>query len=278
MNDVIRLWTIYKIVNPVNSVYVGVTQNFKQRMYSYEHKPKKSQALLYGSLKKHGFDKHKISVLETFDSTKSHALAKEMFWIRSFMSNRCKWRSEAGLNLTSGGEGVFGRKMTQEQIKRMSEYLKANPRKPHLGKPLSESHKAKIRQKMMGKHNNPSFGKAGPEEIARRTATRIELDKTRDKKKRPEVSEETRRKRSISMKGRLPWNTGIKLTDKQKSHLWRPVIKSSINGDFISEYKSIKEASDSNKDVSYKTIVRQCAANCIPKRKHNNFYFKYKQQ
>lgn len=118
--DDIRDWTIYKIISPNNRVYIGVTSDFKKRSMAYRGGWAKTQPLIIRSLKKYGFDNHSVSIIETFTSNISYALGKEIFWIKSCMSNYSKYPKQRGLNLTDGGQGTVGYKMSQEQKERIS--------------------------------------------------------------------------------------------------------------------------------------------------------------
>lgn len=116
------LWTIYKITNPNGKLYIGVTSNLSRRLQVYKSASCFSQPLLLKSLKKYGFGQHDFLVLETFFGTNKNAFSKEMFWIRSYMSNTSKYRElNIGLNLTDGGQGTIGYRLTDKQKAKISE-------------------------------------------------------------------------------------------------------------------------------------------------------------
>ena len=52
-----------------------------------------------------------------------NADGKEMFWIRSYMSNKNKYPEQNGLNLTDGGEGRINAKMSEDQWKEFLYYV-----------------------------------------------------------------------------------------------------------------------------------------------------------
>lgn len=112
----IRNWVIYKITNPNGRVYIGKSMNFVRRIAAYKDTSNKRQPLLRRSLNKYGFASHKTEIIDTFNSDTSFASGKEMFWIRSFMSNMCKYPELKGMNMTDGGEGTLGHKQSKEQI------------------------------------------------------------------------------------------------------------------------------------------------------------------
>lgn len=55
---------IYKVTSPSGRVYIGQTVNLKRRLKEYRTLKCNQQTKLYNSLKKYGFDKHNIEILE----------------------------------------------------------------------------------------------------------------------------------------------------------------------------------------------------------------------
>lgn len=58
---------IYKITNPKNKIYIGQTIDFERRVYQYKMLNCKEQPKLYNSLKKYGFDNHKMELIYQCD-------------------------------------------------------------------------------------------------------------------------------------------------------------------------------------------------------------------
>jgi group I intron endonuclease len=141
-NSEIWDWTIYRITNPKGRVYIGKTGNYKARVRQYKCIQLKDQNLITRSLVKYGFDAHKFDIIDTFTGTGNYCSGKEMFWIRTYMSNMCKYPEQNGMNLTDGGEGVLG-------IKRSDEFKEA-ARQRRLGKPNSEYQKEVARKLFIG--------------------------------------------------------------------------------------------------------------------------------
>ena len=200
-------WRIYKITNPNGRMYVGVTRNWEVRMNQYKNNKCISQKLLNRSISKYGFSAHEVSIIEEFHGSVDDAMSKEMFWIRSFMTNSYKWRGIKGMNLTDGGEGTLGHKLGKKAIKRLSE---------------------------AGKR---------PENVER--LKKINIGRTpHNKGKKSELSDGDRKlfygARNLGNK----YNLGRKrpLTDEQKIMRMKPVMCYDSDGNFISEYRSIKDA------------------------------------
>lgn len=110
----IRDWTIYQIANPAGRIYIGKTSNFKARMRQYKNIQLKRQDFIMRSIIKYGFANHQITTLDTFSGSGVEAESREMFWIRSYMSNVCRYPDQMGMNMTDGGEGVLGIKRSDE--------------------------------------------------------------------------------------------------------------------------------------------------------------------
>jgi group I intron endonuclease len=113
----IKHWTIYKITNPVGQVYIGKTSNWEHR-YS-QHKKlahKKNNTLITNSLIEFGPNNHQFEIVEKFDSDSEFADGKEIFWIRTYMSQVIKWPQAKGLNVHMGGSnGNIGGRASEKQ-------------------------------------------------------------------------------------------------------------------------------------------------------------------
>lgn len=160
----IREWTIYKITNPNGRIYIGKTLNYPQRLRQYRCIQLKEQALITRSLLKYGFCKHHFEVIDSFIGTSQDCSSKEMFWIRSYMSNSCKFKEMNGMNMTDGGEGALGTKKSKEYVEKF--------RLKNLGKKLSEEHKKNISIGLKGKSFHV-FGRKQSEEEKERRASKI---------------------------------------------------------------------------------------------------------
>lgn len=196
----IRNWVIYKILSPTNKVYIGVTSNYKKRYAYYKNNNISGQKKLFASFNKHGFYNHSFEVIDTLVGTLSQALSKEMFWIRTYMSNCVKYPEMNGMNLTDGGQGTIGYKASDELKKRLSDYHKKNPSRGMKGKKLSA------------------------ESIAKGQATRIANLIAKGEYRPPIVKtkankEETRLKQSLAKKGKPAHNKGKPMPEHQKELL-----------------------------------------------------------
>jgi len=143
-------WFIYKITNPEGEVYVGKTQDAHVRkrqhfLYTISNNKIKDNPLKQ-SLKKYGADNHTFKVVDNFFSTDDYSVGKEIFWIRSYMSNRVKWPKQNGLNLTDGGYGISGHRHTEEVRGRMAASGAV--------KIFTEKHRANLSTSLVKRHSN----------------------------------------------------------------------------------------------------------------------------
>lgn len=135
-----RNYKVYKLTSPSNKVYIGITGKSLTKRWSggngYRHCP-----AMYKCIKKYGWNNIEKELL--FDNlTEDEAKLLEKELIKYYKSFDKKF----GYNLTEGGDGVSGRKLSEKQ----KEYI----RKINSGKKLTEEQKEKIRQANLGKHHS----------------------------------------------------------------------------------------------------------------------------
>lgn len=111
------IYTIHNILN--NKIYVGKTNNIKIRWARHRanvvSKNKSVKMPIHHAMIKYGIDNFIFSVVQLFDSEKD-CLKAEIYWIKYFNStNRC-----FGYNLTEGGIGSSGFKLSQEAKDKIS--------------------------------------------------------------------------------------------------------------------------------------------------------------
>lgn len=112
-------YCVYLFQNRINlKIYIGKTKNFVGRVKSHISASKKEHPKTYfhKALKKYGVDNFNYFEIENFESEED-SLSSEKFWIEYFQSNN----SKIGYNLTKGGEGTSGFKMSESAKKKLSE-------------------------------------------------------------------------------------------------------------------------------------------------------------
>ena len=211
---------IYRIYHKESmKSYIGKSVEFDKRigahLNGYGNAP-----VLRNAIQKHGKDVFHVDILES--GIPEPQLSKmEILHIRFFNS-----KIPNGYNLTDGGEGVSGRKLSREARRKISEALKGRIVTPEHRRKLSEANKGKqlspqTRQKMskVRKGMTPwNKGKTNPySDQAHRKMSEANKGKKFSPDHRRKISEakkgrthtpEARQKISESGKGRIPWNKG----------------------------------------------------------------------
>ena len=167
---------IYKIISPSSKIYIGQTRNFNKRIEFYRNLRCKKQSKLFNSLKKYGYENHKIEILEICEIAELND--KECYYIKKLNT----FETSHGLNLTSGGlqntimseetkkkisfgrigqkHHFFGKKFNKEWCKKLSESHKgivktetwrSNLSKSHIGKKLNDNQKKALYDSKFGK-------------------------------------------------------------------------------------------------------------------------------
>lgn len=165
---------IYRIRNMINQkCYIGLTTKEPQKRWkAHQNKANlKTNRVLYNAINKYGINTFSFEVLETYNNISfEELLAKEIEFIKQY---KCLY--PLGYNMTMGGEGTIGIKLSMETRQRMSVSRLGKKRLPfseehkakiglaHRGKKLSKEHKLKLSQKFAGV-NNPMYGKKLSEE------------------------------------------------------------------------------------------------------------------
>lgn len=92
---------IYSITSPKGKVYVGQTKNLYNRAKSHKSsaKSKRTEVILYNSIRKYGWENHCLSVLE--ECADELMNEREIFWIEKL--NSFCGKNKQGLNMSLGG-------------------------------------------------------------------------------------------------------------------------------------------------------------------------------
>jgi len=288
-ND-IREWVIYKITNPNGNTYIGKSHDFKRRLSNYKHinKSVHRQKIIYNSLIKYGSENHTFTVIDTFNSNLSFANGKEMFWIRTNMSNLSKWRDGKGMNLTDGGDGCIGasfpNRISHMKGKNISEKTKAflskynteNPSKGMLGKNHSDETKKRMSETKKGMPSPLKGVKTSPLTVIKNRLSHIGIP---NKNKGKSVWSKEDKKRIGDSKIGNTYNKGKVYTENVKLKMrfakikkCKPIIQYDINGVFIAEYLSSRDAAEKTK-ISRSAIIGMVKGLTVnPK----TYSFKYK--
>ena len=131
---------VYKHTSPNGKVYIGITcQKPKYRWAN--GKGYKESPLFYNAIKKYGWENFEHEVL--FDNlSEQDAKQLEIDLISKYKSNN----RDFGYNITSGGDGALGRKMSEES--------KDKIRKANSGKHPNEETRAKMSKSQKGRKHS----------------------------------------------------------------------------------------------------------------------------
>lgn len=182
---------IYILTNKTNcKKYVGLARkSFASRLKSHKVNTK---SLIGKALRKYGIDQFSIQQI---------AYAKEElnYWEKYFI-DKLNTRHPNGYNLTEGGDGLCN--PVQEVRDRISEKIKALPKPKNFsfkGKKHSEEERKKISDSMRIALSNPETKRKMKESA----------------KKKPPISEESRKKISVARKG-VPRKDAYLFSQRQK--------------------------------------------------------------
>ena len=258
--NIIKSWNIYKMTSPTDRVYVGMTSNIIKRKAAYSGLDCKSQPLLFKSIEKYGLSNLNFEIIDEFDGTLSEAKSKEMFWIRTYMSNYCKYPEMRGMNLTDGGQGTLGYKVSDTQKEIIS--------KRNKGYKHTEEAKKKIGKASKG--NTWNIGK-------KRSAEHIEaLRKVNIGSKYNlgrKQSQETKDKRAVKLILSHTQEWKLNHSKKLTEVVGKPILQYDINNNLIKEYPS---ASIAERELNLKKCYIKYFLKSGTLSKKTTSYFKYK--
>lgn len=220
--------------NKNGKLYVGITtrplkDRISEHKYDSFNRKSSNKSYFHNAIKLYGFDKFSFKVIETVHANTLTDLTEclyslERYYIEKYQTND----RNKGYNLTIGGEGISGYRLSPEH--------KAIVSKTHKGKHLSQEHKERISE-FMRSSNNPRLGK--------------------------HLSAETRKKISDSHKGLLLGEKNpmygrkrpdVSLRNVERGYKVRQIIPRT--GEIIHCWDSLRAAS---KGTGYS---RSCIADC----------------
>jgi group I intron endonuclease len=158
---------IYLIVNPNGKRYVGSSVNLTRRLSRYKNLSCKNQPAIYSSLKKYGYENHKVKILMHCDREDL------LFWERAFGDMYLSLADfDNGLNIQLPGYDDKPRIMSEEQKKKISEqqknrFLSEDERKrtsKSTKKGFTEEVKRKLSETHKKRFENPELRKKRSED------------------------------------------------------------------------------------------------------------------
>ena len=145
---------IYKITNTINGkVYIGQAQDIEKRWKDHIKDSEKGNQVIYRAMRKYGVENFSFEVVE--ECSIEELDEKEIYYIEEYNSYIHAENSN-GYNMTLGGGGVRGYKLSKEARDKIS--------RVHKGKVASQELR-EIRSRNSRGENNPNYGKHWSNEI-----------------------------------------------------------------------------------------------------------------
>ena len=254
---------IYKITNPKGKIYIGQSTNLSKRKDEYKKiNSVKGQPKIFHSILKYGFENHTFEIIE--ECTLEQLNEREIYWGEYY-----KVLNKNGLNLRLGN----GRGKVSDELKLQISKAHKGTKKPWAGKnlKLTDEHK-KILIESRKNTSNPLFqydlqGNFIKEWINPKQASRtLNIDKGC-----LYAVIDNPNKTSGGFIFTSIFRDDIQSTSKWKKHK-KPVLQFDIQGNFIREWESAKDA------ALYNNAKVQNVTACCRKEKKtcNKFIFQYK--
>ena len=213
---------IYKIIFPNNKYYIGQTNNLNRRIKQHEYESiyKRKNLKIYNAIRKYELKNCKIEIVETCNEFDANTLEK--FYIKKFNSIENGYNVEIGgnRNFCSGetklkiSNALKGRKKPIRTIKHKKNLSKSLLGKvsPNKGKKLSDLTKQKIsNSKKKYFIENPDATEKCKTNLGKlhsiQTKQKISIGVSKALKGK-KLSEEHKKKLSLSHIGKIPWNKG----------------------------------------------------------------------
>ena len=218
---------IYKITNPKGKIYIGQSINIesRKRIYRYSNSYKNSIGpKLYNSINKHKWENHFHEIIE--ECSIEQLNEREIYW-KQYYLDQLGWKNVLFCNIYDTGGGP------------MSEQTKQNISKGKLGtKGWPKGNKRSEEFKLYIKNNTERSKKIG---------NSIKKNINRNKKISQSMigkSKTDQHKKNISK------------NSKGVSRNQKPILQYDLEGNFIKEWPSLKEAINETKITSIGDCVR----------------------
>ena len=140
---------IYKITSPSARIYVGKAKNLRTRINSHKYATRRGyNYLINNSIRKYGWDAHKLEILETVDNSLLNE--REVALIEEH--NSYFLDNPLGMNMTRGGDGNKGSWMHKVELRKWYSDRFTGEGNPFYGKHHTEEFKKK-KSKEVSRYN-----------------------------------------------------------------------------------------------------------------------------
>lgn len=216
-------WIVYMYTFPNNKKYIGKTCRSLVSRQGLGFKRYQNCTLLWNAIQKYGYQAIKQEILFEKDTTAKEACDVEMYYIEFYKTNSNKYNNPTyGYNLTAGGDGLSEWTPSPERYKKLCEQLKQQE-----DKKLKAIKSEVVRNKMR-------LAKLG--------------------KKRPSMTEETKRKISFAnSKENMSEATRIRRSESKKKKV---LVTNNATGEKVI-YHSLEEVCEQF-SVRCSSVTRWC--------------------
>jgi group I intron endonuclease len=153
---------IYKITSPTKKIYIGQSIDIEKRFKNYEKLRCKGQTILYRSLKKYGFEKHKFEII-------CECSIEELNELERYYQDAFSAISKNGLNCSLTKSSDRSGEMSKESRKKMSDSQKGKKQSEETILKRIISNKGKKRtEEMRNRISIANKGKKRTEEMRNR--------------------------------------------------------------------------------------------------------------
>lgn len=263
-----KQWCVYMHTNKANGkVYIGVSKGDPKRRWGRNGSgySKQQQSAFASAIEKYTWDGFEHAILATNLSQKE-AWDMEIELIAFYKSNVSRWHNQAnGYNMTDGGDGACGRRLSDEAKRRISEANKGKPSpmkncfhteevkrkisKSKIGRFCGEDNPNYNNHKLVGE-NNPNYGNGFPIVQFDKNGVRIaEYRTSGDAEKETGVSQSNIRRccrGEIYSTGGFMWKFAKDCADGNiKPYInpkHKPVVQLDLSNNVIQTFDSMNEA------------------------------------
>ena len=187
---------------PTGKLYFGQTvKPIEKRWKRHIRDAKKaSNNSFHRAIRKYGEENFLVEEVLPVSAPTKEILKKKLDYAEMRLIKRFN-TFRNGYNMTLGGEGALGFKLSKESRKKISE-SRLGELNPNFGRKLSEEHRRNIGLSVRGKYKMTEEHK---EKLRKVNSGRF-------------ISEETKRKISESKRGVPAWNKGLKCSEEWRRH------------------------------------------------------------
>lgn len=206
------MYYIYKLTNEINGKnYIGYAKDYKQRWRQHKKlaQKEKPKHAIHCAIKKYGWDKFDKIILDKHEDKNYTLNVLETKYIIEYNS-----MTPNGYNMTRGGDGTTGHILTTKQRQLISEKTKEAMARPEIRAKLI-GRKASEKTKKILSESHKGYKPTKQQKEKQKIASIENWKNPEIRKKRIEALKiaQSLPKYKEKLKGRIPWNKGMKFKE-----------------------------------------------------------------